>query len=90
MHVNEQLIRESSARLRKVERNVLLAKQFSCMHPRAIVASAAKESFGKKLAGAVKARTALRATTRKQHEEQAPRERNRYRKPERRQRTKSD
>ena len=49
MHVNEQLIRESSARLRKVERNVQLAKQFSCMHPRAIVASAAKESFGKKL-----------------------------------------
>jgi len=41
------------------------------MHPRAIVASAAKESFGKKLAGAVKAPTALRATTRKQHEEQA-------------------
>ena len=71
MHVNEQLIRESSARLRKAERNVQLARQFSCMHPRAIVASAAKESFGKKLARAVKARTALRATTRKQHEEQA-------------------
>lgn len=71
MHVNEQLFRESSARLRKAERNVQLARQFSCMHPRAIVASAAKESFGKKLAGAVKAPTALRATTRKQHEEQA-------------------
>jgi hypothetical protein len=90
MHVNEQLIRESSARLRKAERNVQLARQFSCTHPRAIVASAAKESFGKKLARAVKARTALRATTRKQHEEQAQRELNRYRKPERRQRTKSD
>ena len=90
MHVSEQLFRESSARLRKAERNVQLARQFSCMHPRAIVASAAKESFGKKLARAVKARTALRATTRKQHEEQAQRERYRYRKPERRQRTKSD
>ena len=41
MHVNEQLFRESSARLRKAERNVQLARQFSCMHPRAIVASAA-------------------------------------------------
>jgi hypothetical protein len=54
MHVNEQFFRESSARLRKAERNVQLARQFSCMHPRAIVASAAKESFGKKLARAVK------------------------------------
>ena len=73
MHVNEQLFCESSARLRKAERNVQLARQFSCMHPRAIVASAATndESFAEKLKRAVKAPTALRATTRKQHEEQA-------------------
>ena len=57
MHVNEQLFRESSARLRKAERNVQLVRQFSCMHPRAIVASAATndESFAEKLKRAVKA-----------------------------------
>jgi hypothetical protein len=51
---------------------------------------ATDESFGKKVGDAVKRRTAQRAGTVKQHNEQAERERARYRKPERRQRTKGE
>jgi hypothetical protein len=53
--------------------------------------SASNESFGSKVARAVKARSDLRATTtQKQHAEQAEKERSRYRKLQPRERTKSD
>jgi hypothetical protein len=60
--------------------------------PRAVVA-AAGNSFGKKIATAVKARQAAGrhvATTRKQADEQAQKERARYRPPQRRERTKGE
>jgi hypothetical protein len=51
--------------------------------------AASNESFGKKIADAVKARLAPRAMTQKQHDERAARERARYPKPPRK-RSKSE
>lgn len=69
------------------KRNVGAARQW--LHT--IRASAATESFGEKLRRAVRARqAAVRSTTVKEADEQAERERARYRKLQRRQPTKGE
>jgi hypothetical protein len=77
--------------LATAERNVQRARQFnSSKQPRAIAAAANESSFGEKLKKAVAARRGTpSATTRKEADEQAQKERSRYRK-QRRERSKGE
>jgi hypothetical protein len=83
---------ELKRRAREQGQNVDWAEQepFKSMRPRTIVAAATEEPFAKKVADATKARAARSPYTRKAHEEYVERESARWRKPERRPRTKSD
>ena len=80
MHLNEQFFNVSAERLLKATRNVEFAKHMP------LIAAATNESFADKIKRAI----AARRGTRKQADEQAQRERSRYRKPERRERTKGE
>jgi hypothetical protein len=83
MHMTEHFYRESPERLLKAQRNVEYARRMPLI--------VATESFGTKLKRAVAARRGSpSATTRKEADEQAQKERARYRKPARRERTKGE